>query len=270
MLDINPVYNCSFEDLVSNIDNYVDLFLDNGLVCFKKIHLNTDQQNIIISLFGKKLNWKYISSSHIEDHSYSISMNEKVIGKDEIMIQWHIEHLQRVYTQVAACWNMVKFTCPKGHGNTGFIDSSYLYKLMPSNWQEFLKCAIVTHDTMSFPHRKCLIPHRNSGKKILRLSPHFHEDVLISVNGKNPSSQDISFFDKIKEWYCDQIQENELVKMWWEWDEGDLIIVDLLYMIHSVKGGFTSDDRQFTRNWAYARKSDFSRYAKPEFNKKGL
>ena len=263
MLKIVGIDDSSYSNILENIDNYIEIFLKNGLVCFKKIYLSTTEQEKIMNLFGEKLKWNYISNIHTEDHSHSISRHGVDISKDQIIIVWHIEHLERVYTQVSASWNMTKFTCPKGHGNTGFIDSSYLYSLMPYDWQEFLKLIIVTHETMKFPHRRCVIAHRNSKKNILRLSPDLNEDVLINVKGNVPSNQEASYFDEIKKWYCDQIQNNESVKMWWEWDEGDFMIPDLLYMIHCVKGGFTSDNRQFTRNWAYAKKSDFLRYTKP-------
>ena len=263
MLKIEPIKYCSYGDIVQNVDNYIKIFLDNGLVCFKQIYLSTLEQEHVVNLFAEKLKWNYVSNIHTEDHNYSISMYDTAIGKDEIIIQWHIEHLERVYTQVAASWNMTRFTCPKGHGDTGFIDSSYLYSLMPDDWQEFLKSVVITHSTMNFPYRRCVIKHRNSGKNILRLSPHFGEDLLISVNGNDPSDQEVLFFDEIKKWYCNQVENNESVKMWWQWDEGDFMIPDLLYMIHSVKGGFTSENRQFARNWAYAKKSDFLKYAKP-------
>jgi alpha-ketoglutarate-dependent taurine dioxygenase len=262
MLNIKSIKNSSYSDIVANVDDYIKIFLDNGLVCFKQVYLSTFEQEHVVNLFAEKLKWNYVSDVHTEDHIYTISMHEKTFDKDEIIIDWHIEHLERMYTQVATSWNMTKFTCPKGHGNTGFIDSSYLYSLMPDDWQEFLKSIIVTHRTMNFPHRRCVIKHRNSGKNILRLIPHFAEDLLVSVNNNNPSDQEFLLFNKIKTWYCNQVRNNESIQMWQQWDEGDCIVLDLLYMIHCVKGGFTSKDRQFTRNWAYAKKSDFLKYAK--------
>jgi hypothetical protein len=259
MLKIKPIKNSSYSDIVTNIDNYIKIFLDNGLVCFKKIYLSTLEQEHVLNLFAKKLKWNYVSNIHTEDHNYTISMRNKTFGKDEIMIDWHIEHLERMYSQVATSWNMIKFTCPKDHGNTGFIDSSYLYSLMPDDWQKFLKSIIITHRTMNFPHRRCVVQHRNSGKDILRLCPHFGEDLLISVNDNDPSDEEFLLFDQIKKWYCDEVKNNESIKMWWEWDEGDFLIPDLLYMIHCVKGGFTSEDRQFTRNWAYVEESHVSK-----------
>ena len=261
MLNIESIKDCSYSDIVANVDDYIKIFLDNGLVCFKQIYLSALEQEHVVDLFAKKLKWNYVQSTHTEDHNYTISMRDKILNKDEIIIDWHIEHLKKKYSQVAASWNMKKFTCPKGHGNTGFIDSSYLYSLMPDDWQEFLRSIVVTHITMNFPHRKCVIKHRNSGKNILRLIPDFGEDLLISVNDNDPSDEEFLFFNQIKQWYSDQIRNNESVQMWWQWDEGDFIIIDLLYIIHCVKGGFTQENRQFTRNWAFAKKSDFLKYA---------
>ena len=267
MLNVKAIKDSSYNDIVANVDDYIKMFLDNGLVCFKKIYLSALEQEHVINLFAEKLKWKFVSDIHTEDHHYTMSLNDKIFDKDEIIIDWHIEHLERKYAQVATSWNMTKFTCPKGHGNTGFIDSSYVYSLMPDDWQEFLKSIVVTYRTMDFPHRRCVIKHRNSGKDILRLCPHFAEDLLISVNGNDPSNQEFLLFDQVKQWYCDQIKNNESIKMWWEWDEGDFIIPDLLYIIHAVKGGFTSGNRQFTRNWAYRNKEYFELYTKPIISK---
>lgn len=265
---VPKITNSSFEDLYKNINKYIDLFLEHGVIGFQKINLSVNEQKIITDLIGKKLNWNYLPDINYENHSYSIDRHEGIASKDKILINWHIEHLERVYSQIATSWNMLKFTCPKGSGNTGFIQSSYLYHLMPSEWQRFLDGSIITHYSLEYPQRAAVEFHRNSGKKILRMSPHLNEDQLILINESMPGKNDLDIFQEIKDWYCGQIYNNKSLPYWWEWSEGDFIIVDLLYVIHAVKGGFSSKEREFARIWAYTDKSHEEMYVQKNANNK--
>lgn len=261
MIFIPKITDSSFDDIKNNLNKYIELFLEFGVVGFKKINLTIEEQKTITDLIGEKLNWYYIPDVHYENHLHSISSRDKNIPKDQIIIQWHIEHIERVYSQIATCWNMVHFTCPKGSGNTGFIPSTYFYLQMPVEWQQFLDSLIITHCSFEYPERRAVDFHRNSNKKILRMSPHFDEDIIVSVNGLKPTDKDIDLFEKIKRWYCDEITWNEDIPYWWEWDQGDFLIVDLLYMIHAVKGGFTHEQRKFARIWAYTDKKHEKMFA---------
>lgn len=261
MIFIPKITDSSFDDIKNNLNEYIRLFLEFGVVGFKKINLTIDEQKQITDLIGQELNWHYIPDIHYENHLRSISARSRAIQKDEIVIQWHIEHLERVHSQIATCWNMVHFTCEKGVGNTGFIPSTYLYSQMPVEWRSFLDTLTITHSSLEYPERRAVDFHRNSSKKILRMSPHFHEDIIVSVNNLKPCKEDIELFDEIKRWYCDEISLNKDLPDWWEWDQGDFLIVDLLYMIHSVKGGFTHEERKFARIWAYTEKEHEQMFA---------
>ena len=59
------ITNSSLEDIKSNIDDYIKLFLENGLVCFKKIYLSTTEQEEVMNLFGEKIKMElYIKYSY--------------------------------------------------------------------------------------------------------------------------------------------------------------------------------------------------------------
>lgn len=255
------VDGCSFGQIIKSIDVYINLFLENGLVGFKQIHLTTDEQKVVTELFGSYLDWKYIPDIDYENHLYSITARGKKIPKDELIIRWHLEHVERVHSQIAASWNMLNFTCPPGCGSTGFISSTHIYNLMPDVWKTFLASCIISHFSGKYPLRKAVDLHRNSHKKILKLSSFANEDKLISINNKNPTDNDLFVFEQIKKWYCNQIFENKNLAWWWNWDEGDFIIIDLTYIIHAVKGGFTHEERIFSRLWAYSEKKHEQMYA---------
>ena len=83
-----------------------------------------------------------------------------------------------------------------------------------------------------------------------------YEDFLYSVNKEHPSKKDIKLFNEIVAWYKEQVEDNVNIQNWWEWSNGDLLIVDLSYMIHAVKGGFTPGQRIFSRYWIFVNETD--------------
>ena len=245
----------SFDDIQKNIDKYFNLFLKYGLVCFKRSFFDIFEQKKITELFAKKLNCNYISSQDNEDHSFTFNKNIKLMSKDEIFIPWHLEHVQREHPQVAASWNMLSFKCEAGVGNTGFVNAIDLYNEMPIEWKSFLNMCDIMSESGYFLPRKCIQNHRIKDEKIIRLSPNY-EDILYSVNKKYPSKKDIKLFNKIVDWHKKQVEDNVNIQNWWEWSNGDLLIVDLSCMIHAVKGGFTPSQRIFSRYWIFINQSD--------------
>ena len=248
----------SFDDIEKNIDQYFSLFLKYGLVCFRRSFFDIFEQRKITELFSKKLNCNYISSQNNEDHSFTFDKNIKLMSKNEIFIPWHLEHLQKEHPQVAASWNMLSFECETGAGNTGFVSAIDLYNEMPVEWKSFLElCDVMTEGKYILP-RKCIQNHRIKDEKIIRLSPNYpiYEDFLYSVNKEHPSKKDIKLFNEIVAWYKEQVEDNVNIQNWWEWSNGDLLIVDLSYMIHAVKGGFTPGQRIFSRYWIFVNETD--------------
>ena len=57
---------------------------------------------------------------------------------DMLMNPWHVENNYMLYPPVDAVWVMETFTCDKGKGNTGFVDSAAMYRAMPEEWQDLV------------------------------------------------------------------------------------------------------------------------------------
>ena len=134
----NIIKNSSLKDIKSNIDNYINLFLENGLLIFPKINLNEQDQDQIMQLFGQRLNWGYITQSQSEDHLVTFNRYTKNVSSNEIFIEWHLEHVERAKPQVATSWRMTKFICPHKSGSTGFIDACTVYSNLKDEWKFFL------------------------------------------------------------------------------------------------------------------------------------
>jgi len=245
-----------FDLIKRDIDKYFDIFLKYGLVCFKDSSINILEQKEITELFAKKLNCNYVSSQDNEDHSFTFDKTNKLISKNELFIPWHIEHVQKERSQIAASWNMLLFECSSGVGDTGFINAINLYNNMPDKWKLFLNECDVINKSRNYLPRKCIQNHIVKDEKILRLSPN-NEDILYAVNKNKPSEKDIELFNEIVDWYLKEVNNNVEIQNWWQWSKGDLLIVDLSCMIHAVKGGFTPDQRIFSRYWIFINESDY-------------
>lgn len=262
------VKNSSLKNIESNIDDYIKLFLENGLLIFPKINLNDTEQSDFMSLFGQNLNWGYIDQPYPEDHLVTFEMiKDQESSIDDLFIHWHLEHVERARPQVAASWRMDKFTCSNEFGATGFIDSSALYYRLNDEWKTFLdNCFVKDVDSLNI-ERPCVISHFNNHKKILRIHPYHNGEVLCRVDLSQPSSLDIKLYKEITEWIFVEIVEKQQDAFWWNWSEGDLILIDLSRIVHAVKGGFLPGERSFTRHWAYRDKIDYDLYTKPIFSK---
>jgi alpha-ketoglutarate-dependent taurine dioxygenase len=262
------VENCSYEKIISNIQSYIEIFLENGLIIFPELKITEIEQKNIMDIFGKELNWGYINKVDTEDHLVSFNLNNQLKNSNEIFIKWHLEHVARPNPQVGASWNMITFFCEEGAGSTGFIDSCKIYDILPDKWKSFIDNGFVTSCFEGAKERKCVISHRNTGVKVLRLSSVEDDEILTKVYEKKALKKDNDLFQEIKKWFINQVVNKDDYKIWWNWKEGDLIIVDLSRMIHCVKGGFLVGERIFTRYWAYENEEDYRMYTYPEYDER--
>lgn len=257
----------SYSDIISNIDKYTDLFLQRGVLVFKKLNLNANEQESVTKAFGKKLDWGHISLFDEEDHSFTINtFRKQSYTNNDILIPWHLENSHKNDRQIASSWNMITLTCDKNSGTTGFVHSSDILSSMNDDWVKFLRRAKVTNSLEdsynlidNVPQkpkievRSCLVKHRNTEVEIINLSPRYHQDVLYSVDELRPSQSDIDTFQQIKKWIDLTVQSYENnPNHWLTWDLGDLVVIDLTTIFHAVKGGFSIGERKFRRYWAYS------------------
>jgi len=261
------IENVSYEDIISNVESYVEHFLNSGVLIFKSLNLSAVEQENVTRAFGSKLNWGHISMFDEEDHSFTINMfNKHNYSNSDILIPWHLENSHKNDRQIASTWNMIKLECSDESGTTGFVNTDDILAQMKKEWVLFFRSATVTNslndsynlidDIPTKPKiekRSALIPHRNTGKEILNLSPRFHQDALVGVNGQIPSSEEEEEFKLIKLWIEKTVSFYETEPAHWlKWSLGDLVVVDLSKIYHAVKGGFELGQRKFRRYWAYS------------------
>jgi hypothetical protein len=86
--------------------------------------------------------------------------------------------------------------------------------------------------------------------KVLRLCPSETPRLLL-VDNRRPSDRDCQIFADVCNWVKGMFEPGSEMITWWEWQEGDVLIPDLISMVHGVRGGFNVGERIFTGRWAY-------------------
>jgi hypothetical protein len=258
------VEKTSYDDILKNLDVYIDHFLHEGVLIFKSLPLEGKEQLSIMEKFASKLDWGHIPGLDIEDHSFTINRWGNTRSDAEILIPWHLEHSHKNDRQIASSWHMKKFDCPKTSGMTGFVNSDDVLSQMGDDWVDLLRSSIVCHAPNGIPikpiYRKAITAHRNSNKEILNMPPTESMDILISVNDEPPTNEHIEKFELIKKFIEKTLESyNDKPEHWHEWGLNDLVIIDLTNVYHVVKGGFQIGQRKFRRYWAYSSKESFDR-----------
>ncbi len=270
---IEPVLIDSFESLVFNFDEYVDRFKRDAVVVFRGSPISRSEQLQVTRMFGDVIGWYPNSSSWIEkvwwyeeNHSQTMDKyNKHHIPKDEIFLPWHIEHIGHKNPAVGATWNMEKFTCDHGVGNTLFVNICDVYDLFSEEEKEFLKrCTVAAfYGWATDEYGKQQEPtlheavelHNPSGRFALRLNALFKYDretfYLYHFDGREPSEAENSLFDDISLRFTKHIHHNEEILQTHMWQENDLVVVDLFLMAHAVMGGFRPSERFFHGMWAH-------------------
>ncbi len=270
---IKPIEIESFQYLLEHIEEYKEIFITNAVIVFRGVAISRGQQLILMRKFGDKTGWFPNSTSDItkqwsyeENHSHTIdTYNKHNISKDEILIPWHIEHIGYKNPAVGASWNMEKFTCERGIGNTLFVNVADVYDDFDDEKLEFLnKCRIAYLDySSSIDEEPAIHPaiqlHRPSGRYALRLSPQFNPldkfCYLHEFDGTSPTEPQQDTFAKICKEYVSAIQDNQANQQVHIWEQNDVVVADLFLMAHAVLGGFKPEDRFFYGCWAHAEES---------------
>lgn len=267
------VEDSSFENIMDDPDFYLGMFNESKVLAFPELNLNAEQHLQVMNALGFKN-----TSQGAEDHYDTLKSEWATNSPDEALINWHLENLQMKNPQIVAGWNMTTFTCPEGHGNTGMVNMIEVYEDLDVETKEFYEQVnyVFMHDpsgraswmdeareemllgnkviplesvpTEELPVRKAVVSHPRTGETTLRYmcSPNC---VVLPLQDKNmdQTNEQKRIFDKeIKE----KIRDPEY-QLWWEWAKGDLVIVDLFCIYHSVKGGFTVGERILDRIYEY-------------------
>ena len=256
-----PIEYPGLDAIKANASFYKDKFIKDTIIVFRNANLSFDQHEELQRVMGDAIGWYPNTTSggisrYIENHSANSQVNSN--NKDEVILVWHIEHPYFKNPIVAGLWNMLTFKLEKDHGETLFMDTANIYRMLSDDDKEFLsKC--VVH---SFPygngdkmmHGPAIGPHWLTEETILRFSLNdvkkgWHD--LYEFDGRKPTDEENERFIKIGNWIIDTIWSNDEHLIIHQWQQGDIVIPDLHKLAHAVKGGFTPDDREFTGLWSY-------------------
>jgi hypothetical protein len=250
---ITEYLEVDFNHIKNNIKLYSDSLISNGVIVFKKLFASEEQQKELVTLFGDFCGWVPNSVIPIvnslryqENHEVSIKLKENGLrSKDEILINWHLEHPYTKDPPIAGLWNNINFKCNPKFGKTGFVDMRKVYEIIPfQEWKDLLDVS-----DWLFPWSNRIKPmvekHRITGENILRYDVMHFESTANIVNGIQPNVQETQILEKILDWAITQIKTNENIQQWHEWDEGDMVVADLQVSCHCVTDGFLSSEREF-------------------------
>jgi len=244
---IKTFYYSDINSVTENFDKIFQTYLQDGVLCIKDSFFSEKDQKSITEALAKKIGLNYISQHDYEDHHRSIE-RVGLKSKDEVFINWHLEHVYSNNPQMMASWNMVHFTCEKGSGNTGFIKVDDLYSTIPTEYLEFLNNCNIEQNQKT---RTAVAYYDLLKKNILRVDVNKGSDTLVEYQKMIPTKDQIDYFALIQNHIHEVVYSTPSIQKWWEWQTGDMIIIDLHRMIHCVKGGFDSSQRKFRRFWAY-------------------
>lgn len=187
-----------------------------------------------------------------EDHSTIEHLS--VTGMETPLVPWHVSGIHGEKHHAGVFWEMEKFSAPKGSGKTGFFDCEYLCKIISPKWKELLRSAKVVHlDGYHTKPRSAIEINPLTGNEAIRIRTDSDqcEEKLFSVDEREPTESEQLIFRQISIWAFFNARSNTQHQYFWEWQEGDVVIVDLFRMAHSVFGGFLPGQRVLVGNWAF-------------------
>jgi alpha-ketoglutarate-dependent taurine dioxygenase len=269
----------SVEDAISKLSTAVSAFNSNGVLVLRGAKLSLEDQILFTKKLGDIYYWNF--SSHAPQSTIDTSIyqgghsdnleKEYNQNKDEYVLDWHIEQVYYVHPILAGVWNMETFTAPAGSGDTRFVDSIELYGLYSEEDRDFLAKSIVVWDKPA-PHgkgpfyTKVVDAHPISGLPLLRVETDqgsYAMPKLHTYDGEPATQDQIDRLDGLLATLKDNLNNNKAIRYSQHWQQGDLLIVDLFRMYHSVMGGFSAGQRKFTGIGIRPKVYDNSMYTNP-------
>lgn len=264
MITVNKVDFISIEEIKSNPDKYKEIYLRDKIIVFRNANLTKEQQSDLMVFFGDLLNWypnskdPYIED-YIEDHHKHMP-TQGYVSKDELMLSWHTEHVENEEnSHHGATWRMEKFDCPADSGHTYFVDMAKMFEDLNKEDQDFLSRCINKLETVESRYVgeekldvviskdfSCVNYHPITKEKTVRLwlfSQNLQCLSLCKIDDREPNEEERTRHKNLTQWICNQVWENEDIRMVLKWEEGDLAVPDLYKLAHSVSGGFTKNQR---------------------------
>lgn len=248
----------SIADIEANIDNFKYIFATHGVICLRGANLDDAGHEELTYMLGDHLkffpnNSNKAPGTYKEDHSSLIKKTGEK-PKDEVLLYWHQEHIDRKRTIVSGIWNMHTFRCQTGVGNTLFVDMAKMYNSLSEEERNFFKKSTISMNVYHPSENKAnddiayvtpVQSHWLTKENTLRLD-YFTGTNLYEYDLRVPSDDEYNYFRQINDKIKDIIWNDVNVRIVHEWQEGDVLVVDLFKMQHAVMGGFDSKDRKFT------------------------
>lgn len=252
----------SFDDALSKIKDIETEYLDSGVVVLRGHSFSEDEHFNLVQKLGDLFRWNIDSNTRRETvpgsiysggHSADETGNYNVSAIDYVL-DWHIEQVYYISPIVAGIWNMTNFTAPHGHGSTLFVDAITLYNELSEVEKNLLSSAIVVWSkpspTTDGPYyTKAVGLHPTLGVPTLRVETDrgcYSSPELYKVAGDLPNDDHTELFTKIMNKVKYRLALDTDIRLTQNWEQGDLLIVDLYRMYHAVLGGFTYGQRTFT------------------------
>lgn len=257
-----PIEFPGIQEVLDNVELYKQKFLDDSIIVFRNANLTHEEQSSFHAELGELFNYHIIkigdneTDNYIENHSAREWI--ETAGTNDILLPWHIEHLYYRNPIVISTWNMTKFTTDSENGKTYFIDAEQAYNAMPEEWKIFLNVCKINNPNEEINDNaddfSPIVNHWISGNQLLRLAPRENKTsgtTLRSVYDREPTQLEKELFEEIFIWFGNYVYTNEEDRIVHKWQQGDLLIVDIFKMAHSVTGGFDPADREFIGMWGY-------------------
>lgn len=187
-----------------------------------------------------------------EDHSTIKDL--AICGSETPVVPWHISGIHEEFPHAGVFWKMQSFSASNGCGRTGFFDCEYLAEIISPKWKELLKASKIVHNNQDEQQpRNPIDINPVTGKETIRIRTDSDqcEEHLFSVEDREPTESEQSIFRQISIWTFFNARSNTQHQHFWEWEEGDIVIVDLFRMAYSVFGGFKPEERKIVGHWAF-------------------
>lgn len=274
MRQIKIIESPTFDEFIKNINYYANIFISEGVIALRNANFSNDEQYIVNEKIGDVLGWYPKTNSkekgrihYKENHSRKYKDNQERTDKDKLILLWHMEHTDSKNPVVGATWNMYLFNTYSYNGRTGFVDTSQIYKKMPDSWKSFLSnCIEIIFKEFRIGEKEnsgeftwkefeipCVQKHWFNDEPTIRIDLDSKENRLgiKFIDNKEVTKDDLELFQQIKNYVFSEIYDNKDNLLYHEWNQGDMVIVDLFKMAHAVYGGFFPEEREFSGYWAY-------------------
>lgn len=259
MIETKPMEFPGVNKFIENIDYYLEIFLRDGILVFRDANITYDDHELLQIRMADKFKWSP-GPNRGKIHRYRenhAGLVDPQFGSEDLMLEWHMEHLYWNNPIIAGLWNMLKFDTDPENGKTYFYDTRKVYDMLSSDEQSFLsKCTVNVYNYLNEEMQSCKViqNHWYSSQPVIRmpfyrLRENFHD--LKFFGGEEPTGNInqnfLALANKIKDIVHNDL-DNRVVH---KWQKGDLVIPDLFVMAHAVTGGFDPSEREFTGLWSF-------------------